>query len=170
MEEGKKCWGQEENKQEGIQLYPRHSCRHYFIQVWSSSFWQKTEIVLWKSYKHLPPKENSVSSWMKTPPGLMTAYVHYKDCSALTILGFCQHTTIKLMVWLQHKKNLIVCILHTHPSDQKSLPTTLRQLYTQWVCIFHIRFSSTDFCYSTLQVCYNSGVFFKIPIPATPTW
>lgn len=85
---------------------------------------------------------------MKTPPGLLTAYVHYKDSSALTILGFCQGTTIKLMVWRQHKKNLIACTIHKHAE----VVTTLRQLFTQWVCIFHLHFPSTDFCYSTLEI------------------
>ena len=105
------------------------------------------EAVLPKSYKHLPSK---VSSWTKTPPGLMTAYVHYKDSSALTMLGFCQHTTIKLMVWLQLKKNLIVCIHRIQPSDLSSLLTTLRQLSTQQVGIFHVHISSTDFCQVTV--------------------
>lgn len=89
---------------------------------------------------------------MKIPLRLLTTYVYYKDPSALTILEFCWHTTIKLMVWLQHKKNLIACILYMHPSDLKPLLTTFRQLSTQWVCIFHLHFSSTDFCYTTLEV------------------
>lgn len=125
---------------------------------------------------------------MKTPPGLLTVYVNYKDSSALTTPGFCQHTSIKLLVWLQHKKNLMVCICHTHPSDLKSLLTiTFKQLSTQWVWIFHIYLSSKDFCSVTVKAsiitlrsplrswllqhlpCWHSRLLLN-PRLAAPTW